>query len=129
VHDLLADAGGQPGLATPSTAVTAATATMAPVSQASRGRSRSGSAVSMTARSRNGEAMATIDEATMVAVTTASGRRCGAKSRPMRRSETSRAWARSAAVTRGDAEVGRRGPELGSGGKGVLLDGCGLGKW
>ena len=41
-----------------------------------------GSASSMTARSRNGEAIATpTDDATMIAVTTASGRRCGANRR------------------------------------------------
>jgi hypothetical protein len=84
---------------TPSAAVTAATATMPPVSQASRVTSRSGSAVSMIARSRNGEAIATTEDATMIATTTASGRRCGVNSRPMRGSETSRACAFSAAVT------------------------------
>ncbi len=35
----------------------------------------SGSAVSMTARSRNGEASPTMEEATMMAVTMASGQR------------------------------------------------------
>jgi hypothetical protein len=106
---------------TPSAAVRAATATMPPVSQASRGTSRWGRAVSMTARSRNGEAIATTEDAAIVAVTTTSVRRCGWKSRPMRRSETSRAWAFSAAVTVGRRRSERRGPEAGSGGKWRLL--------
>ena len=84
---------------TPSAAVSAATATMPPASMASRGRSRFGSAVSITARSRNGEAMPSTDEATMIAVTPAIARRWGRKRRPMRRSETPRAWAFSAGVT------------------------------
>ena len=54
---------------TPKADVTAATATMPTTSQTSSVRLRSGSARSMTARSRNGEAIATIDEATMIAVT------------------------------------------------------------
>ena len=62
-------------------------------------RLRSGSALSMTARSRNGEAIATMDDATMMAVTIASCARWAVKSRPMRRSDTSRACAFSAAVT------------------------------
>ena len=53
----------------------AATATMASTSQASSCTFRSGSAVSMIARSRNGEASPTSEEATMIAVTTASGHR------------------------------------------------------
>ena len=73
---------------TPSAAVSAATATMPPVSTASRGRSRLGSAVSITARSRNGEAMPSTDETTMIAVTPAIAQRWGRKRRPMRRSET-----------------------------------------
>ena len=44
-------------------------------SQASSRTFLSGKAVSMTARSRNGEASPTMDEATMMAVTTASGQR------------------------------------------------------
>jgi hypothetical protein len=50
----------------------AATATMAMTSQVSGCRFRSGRALSMTARSRNGEASPTREEATMMAVTTAS---------------------------------------------------------
>jgi hypothetical protein len=84
---------------TPKAEVTAATATMAATSRTSSRTFRSGSAVSMTARSRNGDASPTMEEATMMAVTTASGQRWGMNSRPMRRSDTSRAWARSAAVT------------------------------
>ena len=53
----------------------------------------------MTARSRNGEARATTDDATMIGTTATSEPRCGANRRPMRRSETSRACAFSAAVT------------------------------
>ena len=84
---------------TPSAEVTAATATMPTTSQTSSVRSCCGSASSMTARSRNGEAMATMDDATMIATTTASGQRYGANSPPIRRSETSRACAFSAAET------------------------------
>ena len=57
---------------TPRPEVMAATATMAITSQASSRTFRSGSAVSMTARSRNGEASPTSEEAAMMAVTTAS---------------------------------------------------------
>ena len=57
---------------TPNAEVIAATATMASTSQASSRTLRSGSAVSMIARSRNGEASPTSEEATMIAVTTAS---------------------------------------------------------
>ena len=46
--------------------------TMAMTSQASSRTSRSGRAVSMIARSKNGEASPTREEATMIAVTTAS---------------------------------------------------------
>ena len=53
----------------------------------------------MTARSRNGEASPTTEEAAMMPVTMASGQRYGMNKRPIRRSDTSRAWARSAAVT------------------------------
>ena len=60
---------------TPKAEVTAATATMPITSQASSCRFRSGRAVSMTARSRNGEASPTSEEATMIAVTMASGQR------------------------------------------------------
>ena len=52
-----------------------ATATMPMTSQASRCRFFSGRALSMTARSRNGEASPTMEEAAMMAVTTASGQR------------------------------------------------------
>ena len=57
---------------TPNRAVTAATASMPAVSKASSGSCCWGRAVSMTARSRNGEAMAAAEEATMMAVTKAS---------------------------------------------------------
>ncbi len=57
----------------------------------------------MTARSRNGEAIDTTDDTTISAVTVAMDQRCGANRRAIRRSETSRACAFSAAVT-----VGRR---------------------
>ena len=60
---------------TPSAEVMAATATMPMTSQASSRTFLSGRAVSMTARSRNGEARPTMDEATMMAVTMASGQR------------------------------------------------------
>ena len=60
---------------TPKADVIAATATMASTSQASSCTFFSGSAVSMIARSRNGEASPTSEEATMIAVTTASGHR------------------------------------------------------
>ena len=85
--------------ATPSTAVTAATAIMPTTSQTSRVRSRSGNARSITARSRKGEAIATIDDTTMIAVTTANCPRYAVNSRPIRRSETARAWDFSAALT------------------------------
>jgi hypothetical protein len=52
--------------------VTAATPTMPRTSQISSRRFLSGSAVSITARSRNGEASPTMDEAAMMAVTIAS---------------------------------------------------------
>ena len=84
---------------TPNAEVRAATATIAMTSQASSRTSRSGSALSMTARSRNGEASPTSEEATMMAVTTASGHRYGPNSRPIRRSDTSCACSFSAAVT------------------------------
>ena len=57
---------------TPNADVTAATATMPITSQASRCRFLAGKAVSMTARSRNGDASPTMEEATMMAVTIAS---------------------------------------------------------
>ena len=60
---------------TPSAEVRAATATMPMTSQASNRTFLSGKAVSMTARSRNGEARLMMDEATMMAVTMASGQR------------------------------------------------------
>ena len=60
---------------TPKAEVTAATATIAATSQASSRRFRSGRAVSITARSRKGEASPTREEATMRAVTTASCQR------------------------------------------------------
>jgi hypothetical protein len=55
--------------------VTAATVTMPATSQASSRTFRSGRAVSMTARSRNGEASPTMEEAAMMAVTIASFQR------------------------------------------------------
>jgi hypothetical protein len=60
---------------TPRAEVTAATATMPATSQASSCTFLAGRAVSMTARSRNGEASPTMEEATMMAVTSASGQR------------------------------------------------------
>ena len=60
---------------TPRAEVTAATASMPTTSQTSRVRFCCGSAVSMTARSRNGEAIATMDDATMIAMTMVSGQR------------------------------------------------------
>ena len=57
----------------------------------------------MTARNRNGEAIDTIDDMAISAVTVTMDQRCGANRRVIRRSETSRACAFSAAVT-----VGRR---------------------
>ena len=58
---------------TPSAAVTAATAIMPITSQASSRRFCSGSALSMTARSRNGDAIAMIDEMTMITTDDAPG--------------------------------------------------------
>ena len=84
---------------TPNAEVMAATATMAITSQTSSRTFRPGSALSMTARSRNGEARLTTEEAAMMAVTIPSCQRYGVKSRPMRRSDTSRACAFSAGVT------------------------------
>src|SRR5487761_691702 len=84
---------------TPKAEVTAATATMPATSQASSRRFLAGRAVSMTARSRNGEASPTMEETTMMAVTIASCQRYGVNSWPMRRSDTPRACAFSAAVT------------------------------
>ena len=84
---------------TPNAEVIAATATMPITSQASKVTFLCGRAVSMTARSRNGDASPTRDEATMMAVTMASGQRWGRNSRPMRPRDTSRACAFSAAVT------------------------------
>ncbi len=60
---------------TPRAEVTAATATMPMTSQVSSRRFFSGSALSMTARSRNGEARLTTEEAAMMAVTMPSGQR------------------------------------------------------
>ena len=60
---------------TPKAEVTAATATMPATSQTSSATFLSGRAVSMTARSRNGEASPTTEEATMMAVTIASCQR------------------------------------------------------
>ena len=60
---------------TPRAEVMAATATMPITSQASSCTFLAGRAVSMTARSRNGEASPTMEEATMMAVTTASCQR------------------------------------------------------
>ena len=60
---------------TPNAEVMPATATMPITSQASSRTFFSGSAVSMTARSRNGEASPTTEEAAMMAVTIASCQR------------------------------------------------------
>ncbi len=60
---------------TPRAEVIAATATMPMTSQVSSFRFFSGSALSMTARSRNGEARLTTEEAAMMAVTMPSGQR------------------------------------------------------
>ena len=60
---------------TPKAEVMAATATMPITSQASSRTFLSGRAVSMTARSRNGEARPTMEEATMMAMTIASCQR------------------------------------------------------
>ena len=60
---------------TPRAEVIAATATMPTTSQVSSPRFLAGSALSMTARSRNGEASPTMEDATMMAVTMASGQR------------------------------------------------------
>ncbi len=60
---------------TPKAEVMAATATMPITSQASSRTFFSGSAVSMTARSRNGAASPTMEEATMIAVTSPSCQR------------------------------------------------------
>jgi hypothetical protein len=104
---------------TPSAAVTAATATMPMTSQTSRVRFWCGRASSMTARSRNGEAIATTDDTTMIAVTVAMDQRCGMNRRAIRRSETSRACALSAAVTvcrpgRLSLSVWMSGPKFGT---------------
>jgi hypothetical protein len=60
---------------TPKAEVTAATAIMPATSQARSRTFLAGRAVSMTALSRNGEASPTMEEATMMAVTTASCQR------------------------------------------------------
>ena len=73
---------------TPSTAVSAAMATMPATSHPSTRTSCRGSATSMTARSRKGWAIATTDDATMIAVTIVSASRCSEKSPAIRRSET-----------------------------------------
>jgi hypothetical protein len=86
---------------TPSALVRAATPTMPATSQISRVRSAPGSASSMTARSRNGWAIATTEEAAMIAVTIVTDQRWPANSPAMRRSETLLACAFSAAVTVG----------------------------
>lgn len=102
--------------ATPRAAVTAATATMPAASQASSVTSRSGRATSMTSRSRNGEAIPTIEDATIVTTTTVSGPRCGANSAPMRRSETARACSRSSGVAvRVSGRPGRFGGRVSKG--------------
>ena len=83
---------------TPSTDVTPATATIPAASTTSRRRSCWGRAVSMMARSRNGDARPTIDDAMMIATTPATDQRWGANRRAIRRSETSPAWRFSSAV-------------------------------
>jgi hypothetical protein len=84
---------------TPKAAVNAAIATMAMTSQTSSRRLRRGIALSITARSRNGEARPTSDDATMSSVTSASGQRKGQNSFPIRRRDTLLACSRSALVT------------------------------
>ena len=85
VHDLLADGVDIQVWTTPSTAVTTATATMPATSQTSRVRSWRGQGVVDDGRSRNGEAIATTDDATISAVTTATAQRWGRNSAAMRR--------------------------------------------
>jgi hypothetical protein len=89
---------------TPKAEVTPATATMPITSHVSSRRFLAGKAVSMTARSRNGEASPTMEEATMTAVTSASCQRYGVNSRAMRSRGTSRACAFSAAVPGGSGK-------------------------
>src|ERR1700733_6196823 len=84
---------------TPKAEGTAALPIMPATSKASSRTFLSGRATSMTARSRNGEATPTTEDAAMMAVTMASCQRYGGNSRPMRRKDTSRACAFSAAVT------------------------------
>jgi hypothetical protein len=84
---------------TPRTALTAATATMPATSHTSRRRSDCGRATSITSRSRNGMAMPRTEVTTMSSTTTASCRRWARNRAPMRRSDTERAWAFSAAET------------------------------
>ena len=82
VHDLLADGGGDPGLHDAERGGHGGDGDHAddqPDQQ--RQVAAAGSASSMTARSRNGEAIATTDDTTMIAVTTASGQRCGVNRR------------------------------------------------
>jgi hypothetical protein len=104
---------------TPRAAVTVATATMPVTSQTRRVTFWCGRASSMTARSRNGEAIATTDDRTMMAVTVAMDHRCGMNSRAIRRRDTSRACALSAAVTvcrpgRVSLSVEMSGPKFGT---------------
>ena len=84
---------------TPSAAVTAATATIPATSRASSVRLRSGSAVSTTARSRNGDARPTSEDATIVTVTSSNRHRYAANSPATRPSETVLACALSSAVS------------------------------
>ena len=76
VHDVLADLGADPGLDDAEGGGDGGDGDHADdqPGPAAAG-SWSGRAVSMTARSRNGEASPTMEEATMMAVTTASGQR------------------------------------------------------
>jgi hypothetical protein len=75
VHDVLADLGADPGLDHPEGRGDGGDRDHAGTSQASSCTFLAGRAVSMTARSRNGEASPTMEEATMMAVTRASGQR------------------------------------------------------
>src|SRR3984885_3434159 len=84
---------------TPKAELMAAIPIMPATSRTSSRTFLSGRAVSMMARSRNGEATVTMEEAAMMTVTIAICQRYGVNSRPIRRSDPSRACAFSAAVT------------------------------
>ena len=114
---------------TPKADVMPATAIIPATSQASSRTFRSGSAVSMTARSRNGEASPTREDAAMIAVTMASCQRYGLNSCPIRRRDTSRACVFSAAVTVLDPRCrALLMSRFGLGGAKGLLDSAGAGR-